>query len=420
MDMLSQEEIDALLGGSSTEEDVDNMESTEFDENLLSAEDSLSDDQKDALGEIGNISMGTAATTLFTLLNQKVTITTPKVRAISWRDLSREYVKPCVGIKVEYSEGLFGANVLVLQEQDVKIIADLMMGGDGTNIQGELTDIHLSAIAEAMNQMVGSSSTSLSTMLNSKIDIKPPQAFQLNFDDDDFFKQIGLGLDSMVCISFRMEIGTLIDSEIMQIFSVNFAKTLVNGLLGDGGNNLPTNNTPTSTEVQQPPNQSQQSMYQQQPMYQEQQPIYQGQQPIYQQQPMHQGQQSMYQQQPIYQGQQPIYQQQPIHQTQTPNINAQPVQFQNFDPLPLMQQKENIEIIMDVPLEVTVELGRTHKSIKEILEFKQGTIIDLDTLAGEPIDILVNGKFVAKGEVVVIDENFAIRVSDIIGVENRI
>lgn len=397
MDMLSQDEIDALLGGGSSDDIEEDLINKSNSSPFIDNSSVLSDNQKDALGEIGNISMGTAATTLFTLLNQKVTITTPKVRIISWRDLSREYVKPCVGIKVEYSEGLFGSNVLVLQEVDVKVIADLMMGGDGTNTVGELSDLHLSAIAEAMNQMVGSSSTSLSQMLNSKIDIKPPQAFQLNFDDDDFFEQIGLGNDLIVCISFKMEIGSLIDSEIMQIFSIDFAKVLVDGLLSSA-----ETPTPPKKEEPQPAPQPSYELPPQQPVYQPQPSYEMPQQPIYQQ--------------PVYQmPQQPIYQQPP-----QPTINAQPAQFQNFDASSVIQQKENIGIIMDVPLEVTVELGRTHKLIKEILEFAPGTIIELDTLAGESIDILVNGKFVAKGEVVVIDENFGIRVSEIIKPENRI
>jgi len=380
MDMLSQEEIDALLGGGTSETD-DSLEQSDqgYSDNreLLNI---LSDSEKDALGEIGNISMGTSATTLFTLLNQKVTITAPKVRVISWRDLSNEYVKPCVGIKVEYSQGLLGSNVLVLRENDVKIIADLMMGGDGTNTSEDLSDLHLSAMAEAMNQMVGSSSTSLSTMLNAKIDIMPPKAFHVNFDhdDDEFFKQTGLDSDIVVCTSFRMEIGSLIDSEIMQIFSVDFAKSMVEGLL----------KTSQSESQKQP---RPQAAPQPQPQYQP-------------------SPQTQYQASPQTQ-----YQAAP-----QPNINAQPVQFQNFDYSAVAQQKENIGIIMDVPLEVTVELGRTHKLIKDILKFSPGTIIELDTLAGEPIDILVNGKFVAKGEVVVIDENFGIRVTDIISVENRI
>ncbi len=399
MDMLSQEEIDALLGGSNTEEEFSNsMAEADNSTNNL-----LTDEQKDVLGEIGNISMGTAATTLFTLLNQKVTITTPKVRVVKWRDLSKEYVKPCVGIKVEYSEGIYGANVLVLQENDVKIITDLMMGGDGSNTEGELSDLHLSAIAEAMNQMIGSSSTSLSGMINTKIDIMPPQAFRMTFDDDAFLEEIGFEDDCIVCISFKMEIGSLIDSEIMQLYSIDFAKSLVAGMLGESETAAaePTPVTPVVEPAPTPaPAPVQQPVYQQQPMYQ--------QPPIYQQ-PMYQPQEPV--QQPVYQQPAPV---------QQPTVNVQPAQFTNFDYNSLAQEKKNIDIIKDVPLEVTVELGRTHKLIKEILEFAPGTIIELDTIAGEPIDILVNGKFVAKGEVVVLEENFGVRVTDIVSAENRI
>lgn len=440
MDMLSQEEIDALLGGGNDNDEVEESQPiVSAPTSSSNGNEILTEGQKDALGEIGNISMGTAATTLFTLLNQRVTITTPKVRVISWKDLSKEYVRPCVGVKIEYSEGLYGSNILVLQENDAKIIADLMMGGDGTNTEGELSELHLSAIAEAMNQMIGSSSTSLSQMINSKIDIKPPEAFRLNFDDDEFFEKISLGDDKVVCISFKMEIASLIDSEIMQIYSIDFARTLVNSLLGSTEEASlsqepqqqapqqaapsPTYQQPQQPVYQEPPQQQQMYQQPQQQMYQ------QSQQPMYQMPP--QQQQQMYQQ-PMYQMppqqqqmyQQPMYQmppqQQQVPQQPLPNVNAQPVQFQNFDVSEVMQEKENIGIIMDVPLEVTVELGRTHKLIKEILEFGPGTIIELDTLAGEPIDILVNGKFIAKGEVVVIDENFGIRVSDIINPENRI
>jgi flagellar motor switch protein FliN/FliY len=111
---------------------------------------------------------------------------------------------------------------------------------------------------------------------------------------------------------------------------------------------------------------------------------------------------------------------QPHYAPPPPPQVAPGVSFQNFDVASVMQQKENIEIIMDVPLEVTVELGRTTRKIKDILEFSPGSIIELNKLAGEPIDILVNGKFVAKGEVVVIDENFGIRITDIVNAEHRI
>lgn len=375
-DMLSQEEINALLGASD-----DNGE----DSAAASAElDILSSEEKDILGEIGNISMGTAATTLFALLNQKVNITTPKVSVFSWKELADRYDRPCVGIKVGYKEGLVGANVLVLKQVDVKIIADLMMGGSGdVDADSELSELDLSAIAEAMNQMVGSSATSLSAMLNMKIDIDTPRAFILDFNDDSFFEQLGFEQDPIVATCFRMEVGTLIDSEIMQILPISFALDMVNTLR----NGTSTDSTPETPKEPEPVEAPQPIPQQAAP-----QPM---QQPVYEQ-PM----------------QQPMYQQ--------PNVNVQPAQFQNFDMSAVMQQKENIGIIMDVPLEITVELGRTHKLIKEILEFSPGTVVELDKLAGEPIDILVNGKHIAKGEVVVIDENFGVRLTDIVSVEERI
>lgn len=412
-DMLSQAEIDALLGD-------DKKDASEGNKNDSAAAsvgmDILSSEEKDILGELGNISMGTAATTLFALLNQKVNITTPKVSVFSWKDLANRYDRPCVGIKVGYKEGLIGANVLVLKQHDVKIIADLMMGGSGeVDDTTPLSELDLSAIAEAMNQMVGSSATSLSSMLNMKIDIDTPNAFILDFNDDSFFEQLGFEEDPIVATCFRMEVGTLIDSEIMQILPVSFALDMVNSLRNGsamgGGETVDETPAPAPEPTLAPaPQPAPQPIPQAQP------------EPQMYQQPPQMDPQQMYQQ-PMYQQPQPMYQQmpqQPMYQQPQANVNVQPAQFQSFDVSAVMQQKENIGIIMDVPLEVTVELGRTHKLIKEILEFSPGTIVELDKLAGEPIDILVNGKHIAKGEVVVIDENFGVRITDIVSVEDRI
>ena len=417
-DMLSQSEIDALLGGAAGGNDnsSDSASNNNDDSGAKSSlNEILNDEQKDILGEIGNISMGTSATTLFALLNQKVLITTPKVKIITLKDMAESYERPCVGIKVDYTVGLRGSNILILKQSDVKIIADLMMGGSGEisldNV--ELTELDLSAIAEAMNQMVGSSSTSLSSMLNHKIDIATPEAFELNFQDDTFFRSVGLNYEEPIaCISFKMEIGTLIDSEIMQIIPIEFAKDMVvnlkDALLG-------------SPQPEEPaPAESQPAAAPSQPT------------PAPQPAPAPMPQASaaappppmpMQYQQPMYDYSQPMMMPQyavPPQQHMQSNVNVQPAQFQNFDVGAVMQQNDNIDIIMDVPLEVSVELGRTNKLIKEILEFSPGTVIELDKLAGEPIDILVNGKFIAKGEVVVIDENFGIRITDIVNAEDRI
>ncbi|MCL2499237.1 MAG: flagellar motor switch phosphatase FliY [Defluviitaleaceae bacterium] len=369
-------------------------------------------DQCDALGEIGNISMGTASTTLFALLNQKVTITTPKVRVLDWGSLSNSYDRPCVGIRVDYRVGLKGSNILILKDRDVKIIADLMMGGTGDiSDPFELNEIDMSAIGEAMNQMVGSSATSLSSMIKEKVDINTPMPFMLEFQKDDFLDTVDFTPDELLaCVSFRMEIGTLIDSEIMQILPIDFARDMVIKLQGDMmGTPAPSAPAPVSAPPQPvtvppPPPPPQPTQPPPQPVYTQPPPDYGAPPP-----------QPMYYAPPPQQYAAPP----PVHQF-APPPNVQPAAFQPLDYNAVFQQKENMGIIMDVPLEITVELGRTTKSIQDILEFSPGTVITLDRMAGEPIDILVNGKFVAKGEVVVIDENFGIRITDIVSVEKRI
>lgn len=391
-DMLSQAEIDALLNGTPiSEPSLDNSAG-----NVQG----LSPQEIDALGEVGNISMGTSATTLFTLLGQKVTITTPKVTVSTWGELSAAYDLPVVAVRVEYTQGLTGVNLLVMKEEDVKIISDLMMGGDGSNREGELSELHLSAIGEAMNQMIGSSSTSMSSLFDKRIDISPPKAFNIRTGLEQPFNEFEKD-KTIVKISFKMIIGNLIDSEIMQLIPINFAKNLVENLL-----NMDMKNPSQPEPVKPAPQPMQPSMQQF------------SSQPV---QPTGFGQQFSPQPQPQMGfgfGNEHMGFNEPHHNSGP--INVQPVQFQSFDEGKLMVEKKNIGIIMDVPLQVTVELGRTNKLIKDILEFGPGSIIELDKLAGEPVDILVNGKVIAKGEVVVIDESFGVRITDIIHPSKRL
>lgn len=204
--MLSQEEINALLNS---------MNTPSASPSPVSVPDGgLTDAEKDAIGEISNISMGTAATTLSQLINQKVNITTPTVSYATWDSLLTEFEEPCVCIQVLYTSGLEGNNILILKENDVKVITNLMMGGDGTNINEDLTDLHLSAIGEAMNQMMGSASTSMSSMLNKKIDISPPTASLVKLTEIMNATDIADFLTgTFVKVSFKMEIGSLINSE---------------------------------------------------------------------------------------------------------------------------------------------------------------------------------------------------------------
>lgn len=344
-------------------------------EDLL--ENVLTKEEKDALGEIGNISIGTSATTLYSLLRNKVVITTPYVSITKMNELKKMYPVPFIAIEVSYTKGLNGSNIMIIEENDAKIIADLMMGGDGKNVGVELDDIRLSAVGEAMNQMMGSASTSLSTMLKKDINISPPKLSRINFATDSlegYFK----GNEAIVVISFNIQVGDLLDSKIFQLMPIPFAKTLVKYLYnlslngGDGLEQAPEIEDKMASENMQnktiPPRE--------------------------------------------------------IEDKNIPerrkNVTVSPVQFEKFQEEPVPPSNASLDLIMDVPLEVTVELGRTVKTIKEILDFSPGSIVELDKMAGEPVDILVNGKFVAKGEVVVIDENFGVRITEIINSIERV
>lgn len=416
--MLSQDEINALLQGmdlsdtadggdaaadpapeNSTAENYNNEnEAAENAAPVVSDGEELTDVEKDAIGEVANISMGSSATTLYSLVNRKVNITTPVVTLATWKNLLDAYEKPCVFIQIKYTKGLDGTNILVLRDHDVKIITDLMMGGDGTNTDGELGELHLSAISEAMNQMMGSASTSLSTMLDKTIDISPPESSLIDLTEYHSGSDIAPFLGgTFVKIAFRMQIGDLVDSTIMQLYPIEFAKSIVKNFLHQNTEEPAAAAAPASAPAP-APQAAPQPTYQQaapQPMYQQAAP-----------QPMMQQAAQAYVPPQMSMPQQAAPQQ---------NVNIQPAQFQTLtNDYAGVAGNQNIGLIMDVPLEVTVELGRTKKSISEILDFAPGTIIELDRIAGEPIDVLVNGKFVAKGEVVVIEESFGVRVTEII------
>lgn len=385
--MLSQDEINALLNGMdlSDNKPAETPQEEPIDESLLSSM------ERDAIGEIANISMGSSATTLYSLVNRKVNITTPVVTLAHWKNVLDEYEKPCVFIQIKYTKGLDGTNILVLRDHDVKIITDLMMGGDGTNTDGELGELHLSAISEAMNQMMGSASTSLSTMLDKTIDISPPESSLIDLTEYHSGSDIAPFLGgTFVKIAFRMQIGDLVDSTIMQLYPIEFAKSIVKNFLHQNTEEPAAAAAPASAPAPAPAPQAAP-----QPTYQQAAP-----QPMYQQ---------------AAQAYVPPQMSMPQQAAPQQNVNIQPAQFQTLtNDYAGVAGNQNIGLIMDVPLEVTVELGRTKKSISEILDFAPGTIIELDRIAGEPIDVLVNGKFVAKGEVVVIEESFGVRVTEII------
>ncbi len=374
-EILSQEEIDALLNNSG---------------NSPVQAPSLSPEEADAIGEIGNISMGTAATTLSSLLNHKVIITTPHVSISSSLDIDGECYDSCVGVEIHYTDGLKGANLLILKEVDVKMITDLLMGGDGSNVHMDLNDLHLSAVGEVMNQMMGSSATSLAAMVSKSINISPPRPFKMSSGKECISEVFG-DEEYLVKVMFKLEVENLIDSQMMQLLPVKFAKDLVESLMNPGMDSTPPQEEESSPPYSQP-----------QPQPQVQVPQSQG-------------------------GSNPLYEEALAQRKQRgipashSKVNVQPVSFQSFDEEEdSRSDRENMDLIMDVPLRVTVEVGKARKTVKEILELSSGSIIELDKLAGDPVDILVNGKLVAKGEVVVIDDSFGVRVTDIVTPANRL
>ena len=383
-DLISQEEIDALLNGgmasADTAADGDSAPSPVMEE--------LTDIQKDALGEIGNISMGSAATTLSVLLGHKVSITTPTVSIDTVTQIRNHYPMPYLIVEVGYTKGIEGSNLLAIQAQDSCIIADLMMGGDGTAPETELDEIRMSAVGEAMNQMMGAVATSLSTMFSQKIDISPPKVNLIDLAGADRVTEIVGQDDPVVRISFRMEVEGLIDSEIMQILPLNISKEMVESLLnGAAAEEEPAPAVPAPQPA---------------PMAAAPAPA----QPAYTPPaaaPMAPPPAAAYAQPYV-----------PNQARVASNIPVQPAQFTPLSTEPVAVNDANIGLILDVPLQVTVELGRTKKRIRDILELSTGSIVELDKLAGEPVDILVNGKLLAKGEVVVIDENFGVRITDIV------
>ncbi|MFJ6263751.1 flagellar motor switch phosphatase FliY [Lysinibacillus xylanilyticus] len=405
-EMLSQEEIEALLRGETLEDKNSGTEASTNEEiNDLKVEDYLDSFAQDALGEVGNISFGSSATALSALLGQKVDITTPSISMINRNKLEEEFPHPYVAVQVEYTIGLTGMNLLVIKQSDAAIIADLMLGGDGLNPKPDLGEIQLSAVQEAMNQMMGSAATSMSTVFNKKVDISPPSIDLMNISKNEGRENIPED-DLLVKVSFRLKIGNLIDSNLMQLLPLKFSQNIVKSLLGETESIEEPVAATIAPEAPVAPSPVQPEAFMQPQAPVTPPPA----QPVYQQQaaPV---------QQPVYQEQQQIPQAtRPIQP-----VNVQQAQFASFDTNVISQSEaRNLNMLLDIPLQVTVELGRTKRSVKEILELSSGSIIELDKLAGEPVDILVNSRLIAKGEVVVIDENFGVRITDVLSQAERL
>ena len=369
--------------------------------------------QKDAIGEILNISMGSAATAVSELLSAKVWITTPRVEVKQAKEMEYHKLEPAVCIKIQYVKGLSGSNMMVWKQDDVQLILNQLMGQPlVVSPDFEFDELNISAVSEVMNQMMGASATALSNFLGYTVDISTPQPVIMdevssNLDVAEFEPT-----DTVVSVTFDLTIDGVIKSEFASVMTAEFAQTLADHMLGtslDEGEEeaeaAPAAASAAAAPAAQAPMPDMQ-MPQGQPM------------------PMPQGQPG---EQPYpypYPPQQPYgypYPQAPGggygYPAPSP-VNIQNAQFQSFDDslLPKLtgEQRDNLNLLMDVPLQISVEIGSARRKVRDILEFAQGTIIELERQAGAPVDIVVNGNLIAKGDVVVIDDNFAVRITEII------
>lgn len=368
---LSQGEIDALINS-----DDDNSE-----------EELLTDEEKDIIGEIGNIAMGSSATALYTLLNKKVDITAPLVEVSTFKKVVDQYTKPFLLIKVDYIRGLEGINLLILKLKDAAIIADLMMGGNGDVEEPveAIDEIQLSAVGEAMNQMVGSSSTAISDIIDEVVDISPPEP-TIDIDKEKFEDEHFEEDEPLVVASFKLQVGDLIDSTFKQISPIDFSKKLIRSIQ-DNNNGLVAKGDEKTSD-------SEPDVKEQSKTRTEEKNI----QPTKNNPRKNNKRNASVQQ----------------------NVNAQAAEFPEFGEDIHESLPQNMDLLMDVPLTVSVKLGKTQMTISEVLNLGEGSIIELDKLAGELVDLFINGKLIAKGEVVVIDENFGFRVKDIISPAERL
>lgn len=403
-DGLSQAEIDALMNGGSaaaeddskeekveekTEQSEAEIEKEAVEDATLDVDDEIiagMDEQArmDLIGEVGNISMSQAATTLSSILNHRVSITTPRVTKVRFASLMEGIKTPKVATTVEYKEGVIGTNLMLLQVRDASIIADLMMGGPGNaKDDAEFGDLELSAVAEAMNQMIGSASTSMATMINRKVDILPPTVKL--WGEPDNISYDGINPDSIVYrISFNLDVEGLIESEIMQIFTKEMVNDIAAAMMADkatvvNDREVPAEEQPAPAAPQPEPAPAAAPTPQPQPQVAP----------------------------------------QPAPQPKQPPVEVSQPSFQTLDGH-AQGEGDNLDLLMDIPLNLSVVLGTSRKSVREILSFNTGSVIELEKLTDEPLDILLNGKLIAQGEVVVINDNFGVRITNILSQSQRI
>lgn len=364
---LSQEEINSLLRGEFNTEENSVKEEKEV----------LTDIEKDLLGEVGNISMGSASTALYQLVNQKVNITTPVVSVTTIKEIKENFDVPNIVLDVEYVSGIVGRNILMIKKYDAAVIANLMMGGNGQVENPELSELEISAVQEAMNQMIGSAATSMATMFSREVNISPPQSTIWENREQKLTHAIDEE-ETIVKVSFSLTIGDILESKIMQVLPIETAKRIVSIMMGEDtqeDNNVKNDNFSPKETVED------------------------------------NGYNNTFEQPVI---------EEPVKVRPQPTVEVQKATFAPLEQKNAKKSHDNIDLILDVPLQVSVVLGRTKKNIRDILNLANGSLIQLDKLADEPVEVLVNGKVIAEGEVVVVDENFGVRINNIVSGTDRI
>jgi len=380
---LSQAEIDMLLGEDSSNADGE----------------SLSQSELDTVGEIGTTAVNAAATSLFESLGQGVSITNPQVSETSLENYYQEAQSVAYVAHVRFQEGFNTGFYMVFQERDARVIIDMLAGNDGSNPPEEMGEMQLSGLTEIVNQVTGNMMTALSSLFKKKISTDTPEVQRYDFSQLE--TPIGVTLDDMLAkVEFRFEIGSAIDSTFILLIPTAQAKEFTRAF--EAATMPMPAAAPSATrpvETSPPARDNAAVAAAPQPAYQQ---VAAAQPQVAPAMPMMPTTQS-------HGG--PV-----MHSA----ISAQPVQFTPFTPAATPQSPGNLNLILDVPLQVTVELGRAKRQVKEVIELGTGSIIELDKLTGDPVDILINGKAIAEGEVVIIDENFAVRITKIKNIADRI
>lgn len=372
----------------------------------------------DAVGEILNISMGSAATAVSELLNAKVWITTPQVNVVKAADLNYDRLEPAICVKIVYVSGISGQNMMVLKQDDVQLILNQLMGNPlVVSPDFQFDEMNISAVSEVMNQMMGASATALSDLLGISVDISTPTPYLI--EQTNFCQLAELDPDeTIVAVTFNLSVDGVMNSEFMSVMSVELAKSLSGKMIekfhGDETEAKPAAPAPAPAPAAaaQPASAPQPA-----PAPATQPAAAQG--AAQPQQPAPGAYPYPPQGQPAYPGYgyQNQYAAYGAYPPPVPPVNIQNAQLHQFDAMDFglpTDQQDNLKLLMGVPLEISVEIGTAKRKVKDILEFTQGTIIELERQAGAPVDVVVNGNLIARGDVVVIDDNFAVRITEIV------